>query len=1074
MNCIRAKLLRRFVISLIVFCLVWLTQNGAQAGAGQSLDKPSEASFITYQTEKTERGVLSRQLPEAEAAKLRLRMETATAKESASASAQANSPAQQTLTWFTLAATPQLDAVPQAKSAVLRALAKWEVVFDRLPPATVRVDFGRTLFGSQFPSSNTVATTTIQFFPVIYTGLGDILREGTYDSRQRALYDAFPPERLPSEVRSAQANSQLISMPVSLSKVIQPFLPRGNDVLTIGFNSNNKFDFDPSDGVDHDKLDFEALVLREVGRGLGFISSVGATEVQFDTQPVVFPQIGTMWDVFRFRDRVSLTDFSTAVRAQLSGGEQYFFAGGQPLALSTGRPDGRGGDGRPAGHWKDDELTGQYIGIMDPTYAPGERGGITANDLAALDYFGYTVVPQTPVVEVLSNDDNSSEETLALDGAMAVTRLLPGRFPCTLQSVRLQLPESAAASPVGKQMRLVVFADPAQAGQPPANPPLLLDRTITIPALPENRLLEVMLPSGPTINSGDLYIGLQTPAGVILAGDTNVAQQRSFVSTDNGASFQPLRAASQRPVNLIVRGVLKETFADLAVPRISLLSPASVAPGAGNFKLFVFGQNFTGVGKDGFNDTSVVRWNGQDQVTAFVNGALLIAAIEGADVAKIGTAHVTVFTKTELNETVESAPFEITIGFTHPAPSLTRLDPPGGLVGSEGLLVKVFGRNFTPDSLIKWNGSERRPQFISSTELNLQLSKADLATAGSVEITIHNPEPGGGASKKVAFAIAPCRYTLSTTDNATAINGGEQGILVTADNYCRWTAQSDVPWITFPGLSSGVGRGFLSYVIDANYEANGRTGTVTVGDAKINVRQSGLAKAVSAASFTALLAPESIASVFSLGLGNSTNIASTTPLPTKLGGLEVKVRSVLGTERLAPLFFTSPEQINFLVPAGTNSGTATIFINGVLNYGTVQIAPVAPGFFTANASGQGLAAAVALRVKADGTQSYEPVAEFDATQNRIVARPIDLGAEGDKVFLLMFGTGIRGRSALSAVSVKIGGLDGEVSFAGAQTDFLGLDQVNVQIPSALRGRGEVTINCTVNGRAANLVTVTIK
>jgi uncharacterized protein (TIGR03437 family) len=93
----------------------------------------------------------------------------------------------------------------------------------------------------------------------------------------------------------------------------------------------------------------------------------------------------------------------------------------------------------------------------------------------------------------------------------------------------------------------------------------------------------------------------------------------------------------------------------------------------------------------------------------------------------------------------------------------------------------------------------------------------------------------------------------------------------------------------------------------------------------------------------------------------------------------------------------------------------------VFSYGTVQIASVAPGFFTANACGQGLAAAVALCVKADGTQSYEPVTEFDPAQNSIVARPIDPGAEGDKVFLLMFVTGIRGRSTLSAVSVKIGG-----------------------------------------------------
>lgn len=453
---------------------------------------------------------------------------------------------------------------------------------------------------------------------------------------------------------------------------------------------------------------------------------------------------------------------------------------------------------------------------------------------------------------------------------------------------------------------------------------------------------------------------------------------------------------------------------------------------------------------------------------------MLIADIDAADVALAGTASITVFTKTELQETSESAPFELVIVAARPAPSLARLDPSGGQQGDDGLTVKLLGRNFTPASVVVWNGGARQPEFINSTELALSLSKADLAEAGNIEIGVRTPEPGGGVSIKAVFPIAPCRYSLSVADNLLAINGGPQGIFVTTNNYCRWTARSDAHWITFPGTSSGVGRGFLRYEVADNYVAAGRAGTVTVGDAKINVRQSGYARTVSAASFTATVAPDSIASVFSLGLGFSTNIASTAPLPTKLGGLEVKVRSTTGVERLAPLFFTSPEQINFLIPAGTTAGTATLFINGTLNYGTVQVAPVAPGFFTANARGQGLAAAVALRLKPDGTQRYEPMAEFDAAQNRIVARPIDLGAQGDQVFLLLFGTGIRGRSALSAVGVKIGGLDGEVSFAGAQTDFVGMDQVNVLLPAALRGRGAVEINCTVGGRAANPVMVVVK
>jgi uncharacterized protein (TIGR03437 family) len=142
--------------------------------------------------------------------------------------------------------------------------------------------------------------------------------------------------------------------------------------------------------------------------------------------------------------------------------------------------------------------------------------------------------------------------------------------------------------------------------------------------------------------------------------------------------------------------------------------------------------------------------------------------------------------------------------------------------------------------------------------------------------------------------------------------------------------------------------------------------------------------------------------------------------------------------------------------------------------GPATISTVAPSLFASNASGKGLAAAVLLRVKADGTQSFEPVARFDTATSAFVPVPIDFGVATDRLFLLLYGSGIRGRTALSAVSVSVGGTNAEVSYAGPQNDFAGLDQINTELSRSLIGRGEVTINCTVDGKAANALTVTIK
>ena len=148
--------------------------------------------------------------------------------------------------------------------------------------------------------------------------------------------------------------------------------------------------------------------------------------------------------------------------------------------------------------------------------------------------------------------------------------------------------------------------------------------------------------------------------------------------------------------------------------------------------------------------------------------------------------------------------------------------------------------------------------------------------------------------------------------------------------------------------------------------------------------------------------------------------------------------------------------------------------DGAVSTGVALIRAVAPSLFTANGAGQGVAAAVALRIKADGSQSYEPVAQFDAAQNKFIARPLDLGPATDQVYLILFGTGIRHRNSLSAVIATIGGAYAEVSFAGASPDFVGLDQVNVRVPRSLAGRGEIDVLLTVEAQMASPMRVNIK
>lgn len=235
---------------------------------------------------------------------------------------------------------------------------------------------------------------------------------------------------------------------------------------------------------------------------------------------------------------------------------------------------------------------------------------------------------------------------------------------------------------------------------------------------------------------------------------------------------------------------------------------------------------------------------------------------------------------------------------------------------------------------------------------------------------------------------------------------------------------------------------------------------------------------VSAASFSgAALATESIASVFGSQLATSTQVATMQPLPTTLAGTTVSVRDSMGMSRPAPLFFVSPTQINYQIPPGTSDGQALVTINsggGTASSGVIPVVRVAPSLFTANASGLGVPAAVLLRVMDNGEQIYEPVAFFDQSRNQFVPRPIEPGPESEQLFLILFGTGFRYRSALSNTSATIAGTNVQVQFAGAQNEYAGLDQVNISLPRSLAGRGEVDLRLMVDQQTANTVTINMK
>jgi Calx-beta domain-containing protein len=290
--------------------------------------------------------------------------------------------------------TQQLQNNPTARDAFIVAANRWEALISTPITVVIDADFGTTFFGMPFPDPDVLGLTITADRFAQLAAVRQQLISNAPGPEGSQLYNALP-TTVPVEL-----NGSAIASRVQMTKTTSRALGLTPDITNpdpltigqgdagIGFNSAHSFDFTPDNGISAGALDFDAVVVHEIGHALGFTSESG----------VGAPSPLSPWDLFRFRPgTASLGTMATAPRVMTSGGSQVFFNNRtntfqtMELALSTGGPSGQGGDGEQSSHWKDDVGGNPFIGIMDPTLPSGQREMLTQNDIDALDTFGYKI-----------------------------------------------------------------------------------------------------------------------------------------------------------------------------------------------------------------------------------------------------------------------------------------------------------------------------------------------------------------------------------------------------------------------------------------------------------------------------------------------------------------------------------------------------------------------------------------------------------------------------------------------------------------------------------------------------------
>lgn len=171
--------------------------------------------------------------------------------------------------------------------------------------------------------------------------------------------------------------------------------------------ANLSWDYNPSDGIAANSLDFIGVAIHEIGHSLGFLSAVDVLDEASTTSAgALFTRSENVYnpyllDLYRYSSLSrsqgqGVIDFSVDSREKffsLDGGNSAVALANGVITAATFATGRLNGDGRQASHWKD-ELG---LGIMDPTFAPGQLGQITPLDLVGFDVIGYNLITPVPV-----------------------------------------------------------------------------------------------------------------------------------------------------------------------------------------------------------------------------------------------------------------------------------------------------------------------------------------------------------------------------------------------------------------------------------------------------------------------------------------------------------------------------------------------------------------------------------------------------------------------------------------------------------------------------------------------------
>ena len=215
-------------------------------------------------------------------------------------------------------------------------------------------------------------------------------------------------------------------------------------------------------------------------------------------------------------------------------------------------------------------------------------------------------------------------------------------------------------------------------------------------------------------------------------------------------------------------------------PILQSISPTSIQAGEPSFNLTLTGKGFT--------PSSSVRWSSSTASATLVstydgNTGQLIAQVPASYIESPGIAYLSVSTPQPGGGVTASLTLQI-----NPNPSavpvITGVSPTAVAAGIAGVSLTVLGKDFVAQSTVMINGIAIGTTYSNSTTLTASIPAGDLATAGTVPITVYNPPPDGGPSNTYELNVNDPVPSLTALSPTSVVAGSASASLVlTGTNF---------------------------------------------------------------------------------------------------------------------------------------------------------------------------------------------------------------------------------------------------------------------------------------------------